>query len=451
MLEMRSEFATRFDQTATVNSQLIVRSELLVLPYLDLCERIQQEADENPALELEVSSLGPEVPTRVAETRSHGAGGRDADGWQDPTLRAPAEFTLRDELRRLVSCQVGGQQRRIIEYLVETVNERGWLGTTELDASFELGVSEEQVGEAVEVLQQIAPPGVGARDLRECLLLQLDALDDEPPHVRAVLTCSGEALGSSGWARVATSLSLSEAEVGEALAFVRDRLNPYPGEQFRPEWSDILPQNPTATEPDAIVTTDGDALEVTLTTTRTISLRLGEAYRRLDENMRALNQRAADEATTQARAQARSARQLVWSLQQRERSLYRITCEIVRAQREFILEGPLHLRPLTHKQISEITGLHESTISRAVSGKLMMLPGGECVSYSVLFDDALPARTVIKGLIADESPDMPLTDEHLQTLMAERGFELARRTVNKYRHALGIPSAARRRAARAVA
>jgi len=448
---MRSEFATRFDQTATVNSQLIVRSELLALPYLDLCERIQREADENPALELEVTSLGPEVPTRVAETWSRGGGARDGDGWQDPTLRAPAEFTLRDELRRRASCEIDGDQRGIIEYLIETVDERGWLATTELDASFELSVSEEEVREAMEVLQRIAPPGVGARNLRECLLLQLDAIDDEPPHVRAVLTSCGEALGPSGWARVAASLSLSEGEVAEALAFIRDRLNPYPGEQFRPEWSEILPDSPMATEPDAIVTMDGEQLEVTLTTTRSISLRLGEAYRRLDENMRALNQRAGDEATTQARAQARSARQLVWSLQQRERSLYQITCEIVRAQREFILEGPLHLCPLTHKQIAEITGLHESTISRAVSGKLMMLPGGECVSYSVFFDDALPARTVIKGLIADEAPDTPLTDEHLQTLMAERGFELALRTVNKYRHALGIPSAARRKAARAVA
>jgi RNA polymerase sigma-54 factor len=449
VLETRAEFATRFEQTATVNSQLIVRSELLALPYLDLCERIRQEADENPALELEVSSLGPEVPTRMAETWARG--GRDAEGWQDPTLRAPAEYTLRDELRRLAACETDGQQRRIIEYLIETVDERGWLATTELDASFELGVSEEQVREAVAVLQQIAPPGVGARNLRECLLLQLDAVDDEPPHVRAVLTCCGEALGPSGWARVAASLSLSESDVAEALAFIREHLNPYPGEQFRPEWSEILPESPMATEPDAIVTMDGEELEVTLTTTRTISLRLGEAYRRLDDNMRALNQRAGDEATTRARAQARAARQLVWSLQQRERSLYRITCEIVRAQREFIIEGPLFLRPLTHKQISEITGLHESTISRAVSGKLVMLPSGECVSYSVFFDDALPARTVIKGLIADEAPDTPLTDERLQTLMAERGFELARRTVNKYRHALGIPSAARRKAARAVA
>jgi len=451
VLEMRSEFATRFDQTATVNSQLIIRSELLALPYLDLCERIQREADENPALELEVTSLGPEVPTRVAETWSRGGGTRDGDGWQDPTLRAPAEFTLRDELRRRVACDTDGPQRRIIEYLIETVDERGWLATTELDASFELGVSEEQVREALEALQQIAPPGVGARNVRECLLLQLDALDDEPAHVRAVLTWCGEALGPNGWARVAASLSLSEGEVAEALAFIRDHLNPYPGEQFRPEWSAILPDSPMATEPDAIVTMDGEQLEVTLTTTRSISLRLGEAYRRLDENMRALNQRAGDEATTQARAQARSARQLVWSLQQRERSLYQITCQIVRAQREFIIEGPLHLQPLTHKQIAEITGLHESTISRAVSGKLMMLPGGDSVSYSVFFDDALPARTVIKGLIADEAPDTPLTDEHLQTLMAERGFELARRTVNKYRHALGIPSAARRKAARAVA
>ena len=123
----------------------------------------------------------------------------------------------------------------------------------------------------------------------------------------------------------------------------------------------------------------------------------------------------------------------------------------MRRQREFILEGPLALQPLTHKEIAEATGLHESTISRAVSGKIVMLPDGECVPYSVFFDDALPARTAMRGILAAERPEAPYTDEQLQQLMAERGYQIARRTVNKYRNVLGIPSAAQRKAALAVA
>ncbi len=161
--------------------------------------------------------------------------------------------------------------------------------------------------------------------------------------------------------------------------------------------------------------------------------------------MRSLNTRASDEATTRARAQVRAARQLMWSLDQRNRSVYRITQAIVEVQADYLREGPLALKPLTHKQIAATVGLHESTVSRAVAGKLLMLPSGSLVPYSRFFDSALPAKTVIKSLIRAEPPGTSLTDERLQNLLAERGFELARRTVSKYRLALGIPSSVRRR------
>ena len=457
MLELRTDFIARPEQAQTVNCQLIIRSELLALPYQELYQRVRQEADENPALELEIGPMPAEVPTRLAEAPGGGGRGYEGDGWQDPTLRAPAQYTLRDELRRLAGCSLTGERRRIVGYLIESIDERGYLETTALDASFALQVSEAEAEEAIAALQQIAPSGVGARDLRECLLLQLDAVEYEPPHVRALVEQCVDAAGAGGWAAVASRAGLDPEQVRSALAFIRGNLRPYPGESFRPSWDHLLPDNIQAGEPDAIIrrmrsVCGGDGtLEVTLTTSRTIHLRVSEAYRRLDESMRAMNQRAGDEATTRARAQVRAARQLVWSLQQRERSLYRITCAIVGQQEEFILEGPLALQPLTHKQISAMTGLHESTVSRAVAGKLAMLPSGECVPYSIFFDDALPARTVIKGLIAAEPPEAPLTDEQLQGLMAQRGYRLARRTINKYRHALGIPPAAQRKADRALA
>jgi len=456
VLELGHDFIAHHEQTATVNCQLIIRSELLALPHQELLQRIRQEADENPALELEVTPLDAEVPVRVVESYGPPSGGwsrpdGDPSAWTDPILRAPAEYTLRDELRRLAACSLDPDRRQVVDYLIETIDERGYLGTTALDAALALGVAEREVEAAIADLQQIAPPGVGARNLTECLLLQLDALEVEPPHVREVLQSCGRAVESCGWAGVARALHLSDQQLQVALKFIRDHLHPYPGERFRPEWNHLLPDNPLVAEPDAIVTEVDGELEVTLTTSRTINLRLSDAYRRLDEGMRALHLRAGDEQTTRARAQVRAARQLIWSLQQRERSLHRITVAIVERQREFILNGPLALEPLTHKQIAEMTGLHESTISRAVADKIIMLPSGECVSYSVFFDDALPARTVMRGIIASEPPDAPFTDEQLQQLMARRGYVIARRTVNKYRHALGIPSATQRRSGMAVA
>jgi len=446
LLELRTTVGVAVDQVATVNSQLIVRSELLELPYLDLCERLAEEADENPALELEFRQPPPEPEHRLPWREAFPPPAGERSELHDPTAWAPADYTLRDDLRWRLACATDGQQRRIAEYLTENIDERGYLTTTVFDAALELGVPEQRVEAALRLLQGLAAPGVGARDLRECLLLQLGALPEEPPHVRVIIEHCPELVEPGGWARLCGSLGLDEGQLAAALSFIRDNLRPYPGEQFHPPWHHLLPDNPLAAQPDAFVMIEDGRLTVELAASRNLTLRLSEAYRRLDEGMRALKVRAGDESTKRARAQVRAARQLIWSLDQRNRGLHKVTEAMVRAQSAFFLGGPLALLPLTHKQVAEQTGLHESTVSRAVAGKLLMMPSGAVIPYSLLFDDALPAKTVIKSLIRVEPPGAPLTDDQLQQLLIERGFELARRTVTKYRHALDIPASSKRRA-----
>jgi RNA polymerase sigma-54 factor len=458
LLELRTAVAATLEQTPTVNCQLIVRSELLELPYLALCARIKQEAEENPALEVE---LEPPAAEQLSQLGWHEESvppfTQGASSWTDPTLRAPAQYTLRDDLRWRLACVADPGQRRIADYLVENIDDRGYLAVTVFDAALELQVSEQEVAAALEGLQGLAPPGVGARDLRECLLLQLEArrtetsAAHEPPHVRELITHCAESVERGGWRRLGRSLGLEEEQLAGALQFIRDNLHPYPGEQFHPAWHHLVPDSPHVTQPDAVVfaqsgpqSPQGD-FKIEVAAARHMRVHLSDAYRRLDEGMRALNIRAGDEATKQARAQVRAARQLIWSLDQRNRSLYRITKAVVEAQSDFLREGALALKPLTHKQIAEKVGLHESTVSRAIAGKLLLLPSGAVAPYSLFFDDALPAKTVIKSLIHAESPEAPLTDEQLQGLLADRGFELARRTVTKYRLALGMPSSTQRR------
>ncbi|MGC9318394.1 MAG: RNA polymerase factor sigma-54 [Armatimonadota bacterium] len=442
MLELRSEAVAAVEQVPSVNCQLIMRSELLELPYLELLTRMREEAEENPAVELEYDPPW-EIPTFSTE---HYSGRRGGGGtWAHPTTRAPAEHGLREELHRRIGWAAEGRRREIALYLIENIDDRGYLTTTVLDAVFELDAEPAEVEEALRALQSVAPPGVGARDLRECLLLQLEALPDVPDHARAVVEHCEQVLDGDGGATLRGALGLTRAQVQQALELIRTRLTPYPGEQFRPRWHHLLPGSPHATAPDVALRAAGEHIEVELATSGRVRVKVAEAYRRLDERMRTLSLRADDEATSTARAQVRAARQLIWSLRQRERSLYAITRAIVDHQREFILDGPLAHRPLTHKRIAEVTGLHESTVSRATSGKLVMLPSGHSVPFSVFFDDALPAKTVLRGLVAAEPSSSPWTDEELQALMAERGFDIARRTVNKYRRALGIPSSGQRR------
>lgn len=451
VLELRSEFVATVEQTRAVNCQLIVRSELLELPWLDLVARLREEADENPALELEIGPPLEEIPT-AASAWGPACAPPAGDGALGPAVeRAPAHYDLRDELHRRAGWVTSGRRREIAAFLIESIDERGYLGTTILDAARELGAAPAEVEAALCALQRVAPPGVGARDLRECLLLQLAAMDDPPAHARALVECCHEIMDGGGMPALQGRLGLTTDQLEEALAAIRGRLTPYPGEQFRPPWHTLLPDDHAATTPDVILHLDGEEIEVELVSSRALTVRVAEAYDRLDRHMRTMDLRADDDATMRARAQARAARQLIWSLQQRERSLHRICRAIARCQRDFILHGPRHHLPLTQARIAEITGLHESTVSRATAGKLVMLPveaeawGGRSVPFSIFFDDALPARTVLRSLVATEPPAAPLTDEQLQAMMRDEGFELARRTINKYRRALNIPSSGERR------
>jgi RNA polymerase sigma-54 factor len=442
VLELRNDLIAGVDQVPSVNCQLIVRSELLELPCLDLIARMREEAEENPALEVDSDIPGAEIPTVSSGYQCRRG---SADGYADPTSRAPSMHDLRDELHRRVGWAGGDHDREIAAWLIECIDERGYLTTSTLEAALELDVEPADVDAALRAVQSMAPPGVGARTLPECLLLQIDDLPDVPDHVRQVVEHCDRALERGGWPALCEQLGLTRTQSREALEFIRSRLTPYPGEQFRTGWHHLLPDNPQATRPDVILSVHGDEIEVALTTSRSLTVKVAEAYRRLDDRMRRQRSRAEDEATTTARAQVRSARQLIWSLQQRERSLYRISRAIVEQQREFILGGPLDHHPLTHKRISELTGLHESTVSRATMDKLVQMPSGDSVPFTVFFDDALPAKTVLRSILAGEPAGSPLTDEQLQSAMNEEGFDLARRTVNKYRRALGIPSSTERR------
>lgn len=446
--ELMAATAQRAGIEARVNCQVVLRSELLELPCLELLERLRAEADENPALEVEFATpefaAPDELPVAWGEVTHGGSTPRERDELADAIGRTPAPYGLRDELHRRLAWSPDGRRARVAGYLIECIDERGYLTTTILDAARELGVAPAEVEAALRVIQRIAPPGVGARDLRECLLLQLAAFPDLPPSTRTIVERWVRGLRAGDERALAPHTGPGAAEMATALAWVRARLVPYPGLRFRPPWHTVLGCARAAPPPDVLLSREGDGITVEIATTRMVSARVAAAYRSLDQSLRATARRAEGEATVRAREQVRAARRVIWSLQQRERGLYRVARAIVTCQRAFLLHGPLHHRPLTHRQIAELTGLHESTVCRATADKLVQMPDGQCTGFEVFFDDALPARALLREFIDGENPREPLTDAQLQRLLGERGHELARRTVNKYRRALGIPAAAER-------
>ncbi|GAG23379.1 unnamed protein product, partial [marine sediment metagenome] len=240
----------------------------------------------------------------------------------------------------------------------------------------------------------------------------------------------------------ATNLPISQ--VRNALKYIRANFHPYPGQQFHAE----APEQSCNHQiyPDAIVYYDGKDLSVTIPQSQARSLRINYAYLRLERAMKR-GQTVADatadldpEQIEAVRQQIRAARRFIEMLQQRRITMQLVTETIVERQKATFTRGVMALRALSKKEIALKTGFHESTVSRATRGKYVMMPDGALVPFSVFFEDALPTKALMARIIQQEDTDEPLTDKQLEKILAKKGYELARRTVTKYREQMGIPS-----------
>jgi len=366
---------------------------------------------------------------------------------------------LQEHLRQQARTVVSGGDYFIADYLIANINDRGLPesqsptrqsrygdGATS-EAAEALGVPVERVEAVLGQIQTLDPPGVGGRSPQECLLIQLHSLaEDGKTHPRAesIVRDHWRALASHQYCAIARALRCTPGEVDEAVSFIRANLDPYPGRQYRPFWQS-QPGNPEiAGRPDILLRRELDEYQVEVAELD-IEVRLSEAYARLRSTaIRATR----DFSTPEGRIALDSLRRAEWflqSLQMRRDTLRAVAEAVVIAQRGFLDTGSEEsLKPLTRAQVASRVGKHESTVSRAIAGKFVLLPNGSMVPFEKFFAPAASPKSVIRELIERETPDNPLTDEQLDQALAARGFRLARRTVTKYRLALKIPSSDQR-------
>lgn len=425
MLELHAE--ARVATQATVLPQLVARAALLELSQDELEEMVRERLEANPALEL-VHPGGLPCPA--------------AEGSEDFLARFPAPVTLRDDLHRQLTATSAGPQRRIAEYLVECLDERGYLTTPLHEVAHDLGVEEDDVRGALALVQELEPRGIGARDLAECLRLQALALapGEAPPGLLEFLDGEFCRIVENGDPR---SLQATRAP-GAAmyLGFISRCLYPYPADVYRPPWE--AGGGATAGgEPDATIRQEGRRLRVSIPLSRRLALRLNAAYESL---ARSIEGRVRCGQVRDARALVAEAQEFMANLAQRHLAIARVAAAVVREQEQFVLHGPACLKPLTKKALARKLGLHESTVCRATRGKTVMLPDGRVVSFDVFFEDALPVKAALAQVIRREDPGRPLRDGELVDKLRQRGYVVARRTVSKYRACMGIPPAAERRA-----
>ncbi len=412
---------------------LVAATALLALPSPELEQTVARELADNPALERidcpSCAVCGRPLDEgrcvhglRRGESRSRGAD----DGIQAAAAtQAPAETLLRD-----VALLVRSADRPIAAYLVGSLDGHGFLDTTVEEVAARLAVSPQRVGRVLRAVQEAAPAGVAARDLRECLLLQLDRLPDDPRRALAqrLVDAHLPLLGRGLYGELARVLAVDRAEILGAQDFIRSRLHPHP-------WAEAVVSAPPLV-PDVGVREAGEGLVVELLEPARFRLVVSPAYERATGMPLTLAERAA------IRRQVRAARAFVDRLEQRWRTMRAVAQEAVDRQREFVRRGPRHLAPLTRADVAASLGVHESTVSRAVAGRNIELPSGRVVQLARFFEASGAPCDALAELLAHER--RPKSDAELAEELAGLGFVLARRTVAKYRERLGVlPSALR--------
>ena len=429
------------------------------LPVLELNAQIQDALEENIMLEMEDL---PDVPRTSAEStveietikaednweaRSSERiqdGGWNGDGRPANDFADESNKTLREHLLWQLEMEHFSPREAIIgEALVDAINDDGYL-TVELDeinASIDDEVSAEEVAAALVKVQSLDPVGVGARNLSECIVLQLRQLDTETPGLQLAVQLATEHLdliATQAHGELRRSLRTSEEDLHTALALVKG-CNPKPGQAVSPIAAQYV-------IPDVFVRKIDKRWQVEISPTGVPRLSVNQTYAKLLRG-------SGDHPVL--RSQLQEARWLIRSLEIRNETLLKVATCIVARQNEFLELGDEAMKPMVLKDVAEEIGMHESTISRVTTNKYMHTPRG-VFEFKYFFSSHLSSangedqsstsvRAKIRKLIGAENPAKPLSDSKLANLLEDKGIKVARRTVAKYRESMNIASSSERR------
>jgi len=327
------------------------------------------------------------------------------------------------------------EQWPVAEMLIGNIDEYGYLKASIEELAASTGLAADKIVEVLKVIQTFDPVGVGARDLRECLLLQLERGGEKNSLEYRIVNEFMEALGKRRIPEIARGTGESVDDVQEALERIA-RLEPRPGRAF-------LPDNDQYILPEVFVQKAGDEFLVTTNNEHIPHLRISNTYK----DLMSQGENSA-EVRNYIREKIRAGKFLIKSLHQRQQTILNIAREIVYRQREFMEKGVSLLKPLTMVQVAEVVGVHETTVSRAVSGKYMQTPQG-LFEMKYFFTAGIQtasgdgmSNTSVKDMIAEifkkEDAGKPLSDQEVVKMLKEKGIVIARRTVAKYRTELNI-------------
>ncbi len=479
-MALEQKLRLQLQQRLVMTPSLQQAIKLLQMTRMELETTLTQELVENPVLEEtdeteeeerpQGEQEAPETKTEELDQQQESLADADieayfSDDWDGPSHSGqrsedrelpPLENTLTREpdlydhlLWQLHMSDAAPLRREIAELIIGNLDPDGFLGVTaeELAALGGGGADGEcyplaEVEAALELVRGLDPPGVACRDLRESLLRQLDARPPGPGAdlARRVVSEHWDAFLRRQFAAIAKALGVELQALEPTVELIKS-LELRPGRQFSSDRTHYV-------EPDVAVHKISDEYVIQLNDDGLPRLRISRSYRRMLQTMRAEGRQT--EAQQFIKDKMRSAIWLIKSLDQRQRTIYKVAESIVRQQREFLDHGIDHLRPMVLRDVAEDIGMHESTVSRVVSNKYMHTPRGlfpmKFFFHSGIdreYGDDISSLTVkkrIRQLIDGEDAKRPLSDSELMKILNREGIHIARRTVAKYRDELKIPS-----------
>jgi len=465
--------------TIMMSAQMQQAIQLLQLPILELAQKIENELAQNPVLE-EISREEPaeEQAGKQAEEAPAAETGQDGGRENEKDLRFKEEFdvlrkiddewreyfqqagpyfrqtedeeerraflessiTRSETLTEHLSAQMAlvatsADERALGDLIIGNIDEHGFLRTGLDELALLAGKTPREIERVLKIIQTFDPSGVGARDLKESLLIQLRQMGKEGSLAYRVVEKHYEQLGKKRFQEIARAERVTVDDIQEAVKDIV-RLSLRPGAGFGQAQTQYI-------TPDITLRKDDGKFEITINDERIPHLRISNFYRRM-----LTDDEVPKEVRDYIKEKVHAGRWLIKNIHQRQETLYNIASEIIRRQETFFKTGGGALKPLTMHQIAEAVGLHESTVSRAISAKYIDTPhgifplkfffttgieteGGEEVS-------AHRVKHALKELVAKEDTKRPLSDEALVKMLNDQGYKIARRTVAKYRKELGI-------------
>jgi RNA polymerase sigma-54 factor len=450
-----------------VSPRLVAASYILELSSQELQQAIAQEISENPAMELVEKETCPacggplqgSICPACLSLQKISPASQDADYDSsddyindmnlsapaaeedfDPFTQVAAQMSLAERLLNDLQTMLPKEDMALAVYLVGNLNDNGYLQVSVEEVAHQLDVSQADVERVLAALQSLEPIGIGARNLRECLLIQIAYLQGEGIScdvATEIVKNHLQELAEHKFSRIASELGVGIEDVAKASDFIRHRLNPFPAQGYGTPDPGSSEGRATIILPDVIISEgERESFEVEVIESKRFFVRITPLYQQLAAGLDREPARFTEDERRHIKQYVSRAKLFIANINQRRQTLQKITEYIVEAQRAFLLNGVRQLKPLTRAAVAYHLGMHESTVSRATASKYVMLPNRKVIPFSDFFTASLSVMDVMKELIASETS--PLTDQEIADELARRGIVIARRTVAKYRDQLSI-------------